>query len=110
MTTTYCGETERLGPGRKAVCGQKANDGSHQCTACQQREANDDLMRKAALSIARVAHEVCGALSVSIGDYSSKPWEALEPADQEQLQSRVMGFLNNPGMHPTRTSVRLWQR
>ncbi|GEM_PF-3864960 len=101
MTTTYCGETERLGPGRKAICGQAAGDGVHQCTACHQREANDAQMRKAALSIARVAHEVCASLAVSGGDYSTKPWEALTPADQERLQARVLGFLNNPAMHPT---------
>lgn len=101
MTTTYCGETERLGPDRKAVCGQKTPDGLHQCKHCAQREADDEQMRKAALSVARVAHEVCGALAVSRGDYSSKPWESLDSVNRQQLQSRVIGFLNNPGLHPT---------
>ncbi|RYF44306.1 MAG: hypothetical protein EOO27_43690 [Comamonadaceae bacterium] len=101
MTTTYCGKTERQGPARKAVCGQSSGTDVHQCTACEQRDVNDALMRKAALSIARVAHEVCSALAVSNGDYSTKPWEALPQGDQDRLQARVMGFLNNPEMHPT---------
>lgn len=52
------------------------------------------------LSIARVAHEVCGALAVGQGDYTSKPWEALTGAEQKMLRARVTAFLNNPGMHP----------
>lgn len=53
------------------------------------------------LSIARVAHEVCGALAVANGDYTSKPWEALTNPEQKVLRARVACFLNNPGMHPT---------
>lgn len=53
------------------------------------------------LSIARVAHEVCGALAVGQGDYSTKPWETLTSAEQKVLRARVTAFLNNPGLHPT---------
>lgn len=53
------------------------------------------------LSIARVAHEVCGALAVAQGDYTTKPWESLLQTEQKLLRARVTGFLNNPGMHPT---------
>lgn len=53
------------------------------------------------LSIARVAHEVCGALAVAQGDYTTKPWESITQAEQKVLRARVAGFLNNPGMHPT---------
>lgn len=54
-----------------------------------------------ALSIARVAHEVCGALGVARGDYTGKSWESLTESEQALKRSRVAAFLNNPGMHPT---------
>lgn len=54
-----------------------------------------------ALSIARVAHEVCGALGVARGDYTGKPWEGLTEEEQALRRARVAAFLNNPGLHPT---------
>ena len=54
-----------------------------------------------ALSIARVAHEVCGALGVARGDYTGKSWESLTEGEQTLKRSRVAAFLNNPGLHPT---------
>lgn len=53
------------------------------------------------LSITRVAYEVCAALAVSRGDYSTKPWEGLSPAEQRVHLARTTAFLNNPGLHPT---------
>lgn len=54
-----------------------------------------------ALSIARVAHEVCGALAVAHGDYTGLPWEGLPREQQALKRARVAAFLNNPGLHPT---------
>lgn len=65
--------------------------------ASQAVTADDALV----LSVARVAHEVCGALAVSHGDYTSRPWEQLSPAEQATKRARVAAFINNPGMHPT---------
>lgn len=59
--------------------------------------ADDGLVK----AIARVAHEVVTAHSAAYGDYTTKPWEALSPEEQNHIRAKAAAFLNNPKLHPT---------
>lgn len=59
--------------------------------------ADDGLVK----AIARVAHEVVAAHSVSYGDYTTLPWESLPDKDKAHNCAKVAAFLNNPNLHPT---------
>lgn len=52
------------------------------------------------LSLARVAHEVVGALATAHGDYTHKPWERLDDAGQKACTDKVAAYLATPGMTP----------